>query len=271
MGEAIRQPIQSVQRAMKLLSAFTPEQLQWSVSELARRTDLHKSVVARLMATMALDGFVVQDSVTKLYAIGPQGFAVGSAYEPYTTLDGIARPIMQELAVMSGHACALGVGVGREFMYLIVVDGPRSTPIRVTIEVGGRRPYHAAAIGKVLLASMPQQRVQQILGEGPLPKVTPFTTESVEQLNRELEDIKRTGIAFSRQGAIVGVGAVAAGISNAAHEVIAGLNVTFPIHLVPESSIEALAHLTVQAAERISQRVGALSLKEPYQLLDTKE
>jgi DNA-binding IclR family transcriptional regulator len=113
--------------------------------------------------------------------------------------------------------------------------------------------------------------VQQILGEGPLQKVTPFTTESVQELRRELEDIKRTGIAFSRQGAIVGVGAVAAGVRNAAHETIAGLNITFPIHLVPESSIEALAHLTMQAAERISQRVGSLSLKEPYQRSDASE
>ncbi|MEA2526666.1 MAG: IclR family transcriptional regulator, acetate operon repressor, partial [Thermomicrobiales bacterium] len=83
--------VQSVQRALQLLSLFAPHRTRlaprrtlWTVSDLARATGLHKSVVARLMATMALDGFVVQDPATKAYRIGPQAFAVGSAYEPLT-------------------------------------------------------------------------------------------------------------------------------------------------------------------------------------------
>jgi DNA-binding IclR family transcriptional regulator len=259
MSVGLRQPIQSVQRAMKLLSAFTPERRQWSVSDLARWSGLHKSVVARLLATMALDGFLMQDPTTRTYTIGPQGFAVGSAYEPYTMLDRIARPAMQELATASGHACALGVPVGREFMYLIVVEGPRSTPIRVTIEVGARRPYHAAAIGKILLARMSPVHVREILGDGPLPKLTPHTIDSVEQMHAELAEVRRTGIAISQQEAIVGAGAVAAGITNARGETIAGINVTYLIHIVSEEERATIARLTVEAAARISQRVGTLS------------
>lgn len=270
MPGVLRQPIQSVQRAMKLLSAFTPERRQWSVSDLARWSGLHKSVVARLLATMALDGFVVQDPTTRTYTIGPQGFAVGSAYEPYTILDRIARPVMQDLAVASGHACALGVPVAREFMYLIVVEGPRSTPIRVTIEVGARRPYHAAAIGKILLARMSPAHVREILGDGPLPKLTPHTIDSVERMDAELAEVRRTGIAISRQEAIVGAGAVAAGITNALEETIAGVNVTYPVYLVEEHEIATLARLTAEAAGRISQRVGAMSFAEPYRRPDAQ-
>lgn len=255
---------------MRLLSAFTPERPQWSVSDLARWAGLHKSVVARLMATMALDGFVLQDPVSRTYTIGPQGFAVGSAYEPSTTLDRIARPIMQELATASGHACALGVPVDHQFMYLIVIEGPRSTPIRVTIEVGGRRPYHAAAIGKVLLANMPPRRVQEILGDGPLQQMTPFTIGSVDQLRGELAEIRRTGIAISRQEAIVGVGAVAVGITNVQGDTIAALNIVYPIHLVTETEIEALTRLTRDAAARIAQRVGTLAFKEPHRRPDAE-
>jgi DNA-binding IclR family transcriptional regulator len=255
---------------MKLLGAFTPERPQWSVSDLARWSGLHKSVVARLMATMAMDGFVVQDPVLRTYTIGPQGFAVGSAYEPYTTLDRIARPVMQELALSCGHACALGVPVGRQFMYLIVVEGPRSTPIRVIIEVGARRPYHAAAIGKILLARMSSTTVREILGDDPLPKLTPHTIDSVERIEAELVNVRHTGVARSRQEAIVGAGAVAAGITNANGATIAGLNVTYPVYLVSEDEIELLTRLTVEAAERISQRVGSLSFETSHRYLDTQ-
>ena len=57
--------IQSVRRALRLLASFTPERPQWSVGALARATGLHKSVVTRLMATMALEGFVVQDPASQ--------------------------------------------------------------------------------------------------------------------------------------------------------------------------------------------------------------
>lgn len=253
--------IQSVRRALQLLSNFTQHRPQWSVGDLARATGLHKSVVTRLMATMALDGFVVQDRTSRAYTIGPQAFAVGNVYGPYTILDQIARPIMEELTRRSGHACALGVPTGRQFMYLIVIEGPRSTPIRVTIEVGGRRPYHAAAIGKVLLAGMPPERAAALLRESPLVKVTPYTIDSVEQLLAELEEIRRTGIALSRQEAIIGAGAVATGITNTYGRCIAGLNVTYPIHLVTEQETTELGRLTMEATRKISQQIGRLSLE----------
>jgi DNA-binding IclR family transcriptional regulator len=260
MPEPRSPSIQSVRRALQLLNAFTPERPHWSGSDLARMTGLHKSVVARLMATMALDGFVVQDPANRTYTIGPQAFAVGSLYEPYTVLDRIARPVMQDLAAASGHACALGVPMDHQFMYLIVIEGPRSTPIRVTIEVGGRRPYHAAAIGKVLLAGMPPERVRAMLGDGPLTKITPFTIESVDVLCAELEEIRRTKVAISRQEAIIGAGAVAAVITNVRGKQIAGLNITYPIHLVSETDIATLTRLTIEAAGLISERVSSLSL-----------
>ena len=107
---------------------------------------------------------------------------------------------------------------------------------------------------------MPHEPVRRILGEGPLTKITPYTIDSVERLLAELDEVRCTGIAISRQEAILGVGAVAAGITNVHGRCIAGLNVVYPIHLVPEQEIEQLGRLTVQAARRIAQQLGGLSL-----------
>lgn len=259
MADATPVAVRSVRRALQLLTAFTPARPQWTVSDLARATGLHKSVVGRLLATLALDGFVVQDPASRAYTIGPQAFAVGNVYGPYTILDRVARPVMEELTQASGHACALGVPVDHQFMYLIVIEGPRSTPVRVTIEVGGRRPYHAAAIGKVLLAHMPGERVHALVGDGALRQQTPYTIASVERLLAELDEIRRRGIAVSRQEALVGVGAVAAPIVNAHGVCVAGLNITYPVHLVSERDMEGLAHLTRAAAGRIAQRLGGFA------------
>jgi DNA-binding IclR family transcriptional regulator len=255
--------IQSVQRALQLLSLFAPHRMrqaprrtQWTVSDLARVTGLHKSVVARLMATMALDGFVVQDPTTKAYRIGPQAFAVGSAYEPLTVLDRVARPVMTALTDRCGHACYLGVPAGSHWVFLIAVESSRS--VRVTIEVGENRYYHSDAIGKILLSGMDDDHIRALLGPGPLPKVTPNTIESLDALLAEIAVVRREGVSFNREESIVGAGSVAAPIHDANGTIVAGLSIVFPTHIVTADEVATLTEFVRQAGRQISQQLGTL-------------
>ena len=256
---ATQDSVQSVRRALQLLSSFTPERSQWAVGDLSRTTGLNKSVVARLMTTMATEGYVIQDKQTKAYTIGPQVFAVGSVYEPRVLLDRLARSLMQELALVSGQTCALGIPAGKQFMYVIVAENPRPATIRVTVEAGRRRPYHSTAVGKILLANMPDERREELLS-APLAKTTPYTIDSAAALRKELDEARITGLAYSDQESVLGVGAVAAGIRNATGDCIAGLNVVYPYQLVQGEQRAALARLTLETACRISERVGHLAL-----------
>jgi IclR family acetate operon transcriptional repressor len=252
--------IQSVRRATRLLSLFAadstdrlPRRTQWSVSDLARATGLHKSVVARLMATMAQAGFVIQDPVSKAYSIGPEAFAVGSAYEPYTVLNHIARPVMESLTRECGHASHLGVPAADHFIFLIGVESIRS--IRVSIEVGERRHYHAGAIGKALLAGLSDKRIREIVGPDPLPKITPYTIGSVAPLLAEIDEVRRTGIAYNRQESILGAGSIAVAIQDARGERVAGLGIVFPIHVVSDREIQELAATVAAAGQEIESRL----------------
>jgi DNA-binding IclR family transcriptional regulator len=252
--------VQSVRRALQLLSSFTPERSQWAVGDLSRTTGLNKSVVARLMTTMASEGYVIQDERSKAYTIGPQVFAVGSVYEPPVLLDRLARSLMQELALSSGQTCALGIPAGEQFMYVIVAENPRPATVRVTVEAGRRRPYHSTAVGKILLANMPDSQRECLLA-APLTKMTPFTIDSADTLRAELAEVRITGLAFSEQESVLGVGAIAAGIRNATGICIAGLNVVYPYQLIQGDQRAALARLTLETAHRISERVGHLTLR----------
>ena len=257
---ATQDSVQSVRRALHLLNSFTPERSQWSVGDLSRTTGLHKSVVARLMTTMALEGFLVQDRSNKAYSIGPQVFAVGSVYEPRVFLERVAHSIMSDLALACGQTCALGIPSGDQFMYVIVVDNPRATTLRVTVRPGRRRPYHSAAVGKMLLANMSPEQAERILQISPLVKLTPFTIDSVDALCAELDQIRRTGVAFSNQESVLGIGAIAAGIRNANGSMIAGINVVFPFHLINDEERARIMRLALDAAQHISERVGCLAL-----------
>lgn len=245
---------------MRLLSLFTPpspdeiRRTRWSVSDLARATGLHKSVVARLMATMAVHGFVFQDPVSRTYSIGATAFAVGSAYEPYQVLDQIARPVMDALTAECGHASYLGVPAGDHYVFLLACESTRS--IRVTIEIGEQRPYHTGAIGKALLAGMSDADIVARVGPEPLPRMTPYSITSLETLLQQIAEIRRNGIARNQDEAILGTGSVAVGIRNVQGEIVAGLGIVYPSHVVSADEIERLAVIVQRAGRDIEHQLA---------------
>lgn len=252
--------IQSVHRAMRLLGLFTPQgpdasrRTRWSVSDLARASGLHKSVVARLMATMAAHGFVFQDPVSRSYSIGPTAFAVGSAYEPYQVLDQIAHPVMAALTAECGHASYLGVPAADHYVFLLACESTRS--IRVTIEIGEQRPYHTGAIGKALLAGMSNDEIATRVGPEPLPRMTPYSISSLAQLMAQIAEIRRSGIALNQDEAILGTGSVATGIRDAQDETVAGLGIVYPSHIVSYEEIERLAVIVQRAGHDIERQLA---------------
>lgn len=255
--------VQSVHRALQLLNMFAPHRThavphrkRWSVSDLARATGLHKSIVARMMATMALEGYVVQDPVTRQYSIGPQAFAVGYSYEPYAVLNSVARPVMEDLTARCGHASYLGVAAGAYYVCLLAVESRRS--IRVNIDVGERRTYHSGAIGKVLLAEKSDAAVRELVGPEPLPQLTPHTITLHAELLAQLAEVRRTGIAYNRQESIPGSESIAVGIRNASGDCVAGIGIIYPNHVVNEPELQELTRQVIAAGETLSQRLAAL-------------
>jgi DNA-binding IclR family transcriptional regulator len=250
----------SVRRALRLLQAFDRFHTRRSIGELAEATGLHKSVVTRLMATLAQDGFVVQDPATRRYMVGPMLFSAGSLYEPAAMYREVAAPVLTELAAQTRYTCCLGVPIGSEVIMVAVVEAPLATGIRVSMGVGNRRSIYIGATGKVILAGMTDEQVREILGDGPLQQWTPHTPASVDQLLVELALIRERGYATNREESVLGSGGVAAPVVDRAGAVSAGLVVTFPVQLVSEEAMHALAQPIVEAAQRISHQLGGALL-----------
>ncbi len=265
IGMTMRDPAstRSVQRALHQLSQFgTPHgphgarRTQWTVSDLARATGLHTSVVGRLMATMAASGYVVQHPTSRTYAVGPEAFAVGRAYQPYHALNEIARPRMEALTADCGHASYLGIQAGNSVMYIIAVESVRS--IRVSFQPGERRPLHTGAIGKVLLSGMSLDAARAILGPGPLEALTPFTLTDPAAVLIEVDRARLTGVAFNRDESIVGAGSIAAGIYNHDTELVASLGIVYPTHIVSDDDLADLVPGISNAANDISRQLRGL-------------
>jgi IclR family acetate operon transcriptional repressor len=200
---------------------------------------------------------VIQDPVTKAYQVGPQAFAVGSAYEPLTVLDRVARPVMTALTDRCGHASYLGVPAGSHWVFLIAIESARS--VRVTIEVGENRYYHSDAIGKALLSGLDDEQIRVLVGSDPLPRLTPSTIATQNELITEIDRVRESGIAFNREESIVGAGSVGTPVRDGAGAIIAGLSIVYPTHIVPDAEVRELIELVREAGRAISHGLGTLS------------
>jgi IclR family acetate operon transcriptional repressor len=235
---------------MQVLGKFGTTRKSWGVTDLSRETGLHKSVITRILATMAHEGFVVQDPETRAYSAGPRAFAVGSAYEPLEVLGQVARPVMRRLTAPCGHATSLGVPAGDRFIYLLAVES--TLPVRVVARAGEERDYHANATGKILLAGMSDTEVRELVAVRPLRAHTAHTVVGLDQLMTEIAEIRRTGMAANREEAVLGVGARAVPIVDANGRWIADLSVVYPIHLVADREVSTLEGLVREAGREIS-------------------
>jgi DNA-binding IclR family transcriptional regulator len=225
---------------------------------------LHKSIVTRLMATMAHDGFVVQDPLTRRYMIGPMLFSAGSLYEPAAMYREVSEPVLNQLAAQTGYTCGIGVPIGPEVIMVAVVEPPPANGrIRVSMTVGSRRPIYIGSTGKVILSGMSEDQVRAILGNDSLPAWTPNTPPTVDRLLVELSEIRQRGYATNREESVLGSGGVAAPVVDRTGAVTAGLFITFPVQFVPASDMHSLAELAVGAAQRISRQLGGAILSVP--------
>jgi DNA-binding IclR family transcriptional regulator len=245
---------QSVSRALHMLEALARAPSSLGVRDLARLVGMAPSTAQRIVATLAEHGFAEQDPSRK-YRIGLRAFAVGNAFLSANTL---ARESMAELqGLAEGHQLNsyLGVRRGRAVVYLLAVQS--SGPIVIKGAPGTETHLHTTALGKVLLAELPDSEIKNLLGSQPYERLTPKTQTRCAPLLAELHAVREKGYAVSDEENLAGVYAIGAPVHDASGAAIAAISGALPRHEVDRTTLPKVSRLVRDAAERISARLGA--------------
>ncbi|PRY49722.1 IclR family transcriptional regulator [Geodermatophilus tzadiensis] len=190
-------------RATAVLGAFDAEHRTLNLSQLSRRSGLPLATVHRLAADLVEGQLLVRRGDGR-YEIGARLWRLG-LLAPATNLRELALPHLQDLVVATGHTVHLVVPDGAGALVIERLSGTRSTPTRHN--PGARLPLHCTAVGKVLLAFAPGPVVEEVTGD--LRRHTAYTVTDVRVLHRQLDEIRRTGLARSAQEHRLGVSSVA--------------------------------------------------------------
>jgi DNA-binding IclR family transcriptional regulator len=264
--------IQSVQRAVTVLRAFGRAD-EWSTSSLGRELGLHKSVVHRLLVTLARGGLLRQDERTGRFRLAPAMVSLGRRAEHSSDMLAIARPVLQRLVEQSQETVSLCALQDDHGVCLANVDSPQS--MRFTIRPGDSFPLNAGGVGKVILAFQPEGFVDALLAAGPLPRFTDRTPIAPSPLRQELARIRAQGYGFSDAEITPGARSVGAPVYDADGEVHYSLVISAPSFRLTDSLVPQFVDMVCRAAQSLSRELGylaplaALPLATPQTAVET--
>lgn len=253
---AVAGEIQSVQRAISVLRAFALAD-EWSTSSLGRELGLHKSVVHRLLVTLARGGLLRQDDRTGRFRLAPAMVTLGRRAEHSSDVLSIARPVLQHLVETSQETVSLCVLQDDHGVCLANVDSPQS--MRFTIRPGESFPLNAGCVGKVILAFQPPAFVDALIAAGPLPRFTERTPIAPGPLREELARIRAQGYGFSDAEITPGARSVGAPVYDADGEVRYSLVISAPSVRLTDDRVPQFVDMVRRAAASLSRDLGHLA------------
>lgn len=211
---------------MKLLDVLSHHHDPVTLKQLSLETGLHLSTTHRILAAMTASGFV-ERAEPGAYRLGIRLLELGNLVKSRINIRESAMPLMQRLHREIGESVNLGVRQGDEIVYVERTSSGRST-VRVVHLVGARAPLHVTAVGKLFLVEDGPHKVHEYARRTGLPGFTPTSLTSLAALDRELDHVRRHGVAFDNEEIEQGLRCIAAPIRDDAGELVAGLSVSAP-------------------------------------------
>ncbi|MGN6483936.1 MAG: IclR family transcriptional regulator, partial [Thermomicrobiales bacterium] len=252
--EGQRDGVKSAHRALAILELLAQSDRPMTFAEIGTALSLPRSSLFGLLNTLRDRGWIDLAEGERGYRLGIRTLEAGNAYQRSLDLLVIAKPHMERIRDALDETVQISVLEGRRNIYLDKVEGGQR--LRLDSEVGRRLPAHATALGKVLLADLPDDAIGTLFDGIDLETFTATTIPSLDALRKELAAIRERGFAEDREEHTVGVRCFAYPIRNHTGRTIAALSVSFPtVRFTPERG-ESARTLLGDATHAISMRLG---------------
>jgi IclR family KDG regulon transcriptional repressor len=245
--------ITALQRGLRLLQLFSEAPHGLAAKQVASRSRLPVSTVHRFLANLESAGFL-NCGGDGVYHLGIACFAIGQAALGQLDIRRVSLPYLQELNRQTRETLHLTVRHGLTAVYVEKLDSPEQ--LRIHSRIGASVPLYCTAVGKVMLAYMPEDERKRVLPQLALKRLTPNTVGNLQELEAELSRVRKNGYACDLEEHELHIRCVAAPIWDHAGSVNASLSVTAPMVRLAVSRLRQLAPLIQTAGLQISRALG---------------
>ncbi|TCR87729.1 MULTISPECIES: IclR family transcriptional regulator [Rhizobium/Agrobacterium group] len=250
---AKRNRLSSVTTAIRLLKAFSEDEVEIGVSALAQKLKVAKSTVHRLAVTLVAEGLLEQNPETERYRLGVGLFGLGTLVRRRMNLSNEARPYLFDLRKHTGETVILGIPSDIEVMHVYDLESPQALGIKS--DLGARKPAYCTAVGRAIFAFSPDEMIDRLLA-GPLVRRTPRTIIDQAKLREMMAEVRQHGFAIEDEESEPGVRAIAAPVRDSSGNVVGAVGIAGPMQRLSIEALEGFAPTLLDAASAISARLG---------------
>lgn len=235
-----------------ILTVFTRDRrTDWALEEIANGTGLPKSTTHRLLDTLVQEGFVELGQRPGTYRLGLQAAVVGSAAIRIRRPDQDVHQLLRKAVEQVHETIGLTVRDGRRVVVIDKVSSPR--PLHWRNHVGDEISAHQSAAGKVLLATLSDDEVRELYaGVDRLPRTTPNTVGSVDELIASLEPVRRDGYAVDAEELELGLRCVSVPVRTVSGQTVLALTMSAPASRLAPDALEGPVRALMRIAREIS-------------------
>jgi IclR family pca regulon transcriptional regulator len=221
-GGRPREFIQSLERGLAIIRAFGPTAPEQSVGQIAGRTGLTRATARRFLITLTELGYVETDG--RLFRLTPKVLELGYSFLSGLRFADVTLPHLERLVAEVDEDSEASILYGADVVYVARV--PSSKMMTVPINVGGRMPAHTTAMGKALLAALPDDQLEAYLATAGLPAFLPRTVTDPAVLRRQLALVREAGYAIVDQELEEGLIAIATVVRDRSGTAVGAINLS---------------------------------------------
>ena len=248
--------VQSLERGLAVLRAFSQDHPSLTLSEVARLTSLTRATARRLLLTFAALGYVTSD--VRQFQLTPKVLDLGYAYLSSVGIGHIAEPFMEALSQRVHESVSVAVLDGDEIVYIARV--PTKRIMTISLALGSRLPAAVTSMGRVLLAELPAAELDTFLARVPLTARTERTITDPSRLRLALDEGRRQGWVLLDQELEDGVRSIATALRDRQGRSVAAINVSTHAGRVGLKELRATLRPRVVGDRRPDQRPARQAL-----------
>ena len=195
-------------------------------SQIAKDLPFSRTTIHRILYTLAKLGYVEKTEIASHYRLTRKFHDISGTILSFQHLQAVSKPVMRTLLIRYSETVNLGSLDGGEVTYLDVAQSPND--LALAAFPGDRNPVHSTALGKALLAFLPESQIRTILGQSPLFRRTSHTITQHGRFLEHLAMVRGERVALDHEENLEGVTCVAAPIFGPTGKVIAAFSVSGP-------------------------------------------
>jgi len=242
------QPLTSLSKGLSLLLQIRESSSPMTLSEISRRSGLHKVTALRLLITLEKFHFVERSREEKTFEIGRNAFYVGNGFARKGPRQKILE-VMTRLVRDCHHTVTLSVLDGTSVLFVERRDGTER--VKVTVDIGSRVPAYSSATGRALLGGLTDKQIIERFKGARLGRFVDGTLATISKLLADVAKVRSRGFAVNDQQSTPGLVAIAVPVKNQGGEHVAALGMAFPAGSLKKDGQRRFTKILLDRAKEI--------------------